>query len=145
MAFARGKGGVPPLPCATRPADYVALLGRDRYGHTLRFYIMPHCPQCQSVATLALRLMPGTGFAALPGEGNGHYAKWPALSAGGRGGLAYVRRYAQRDTHDVPASRATCFRAGLLYQAAPGCKHPVNRLRNSPAKTIVYHVAWGHL
>lgn len=49
-----------------------------RYGHPLRFYITPHCPQCPPVAALKLRLVPVT--AARPaGEGNRRYVKWPSL------------------------------------------------------------------
>ena len=49
-----------------------------RYGHPLRFYITPHCPQCPPVAALKLRLVPVT--ASRPsGEGNRRYAKWPSL------------------------------------------------------------------
>ena len=64
----------------------VAVVTLARYGHPLRFYITPHCPQCPPVAALKLRLVPVT--AARPsGEGNRRYAKWPSLgsvaSAGG--------------------------------------------------------------
>jgi hypothetical protein len=55
-----------------------AVVALARYGHPLRFYIRPHCPQCPAVTALKLRLVPVT--AARPvGEGNGPYAKWPLL------------------------------------------------------------------
>ncbi len=58
----------------------VAVVARARYGHPLRFYITPHCPQCPSVAALKLRLVPVT--ASRPsGEGNRRYAKWPSLES----------------------------------------------------------------
>ena len=58
----------------------VAFVVFARYGHPLRFYITPHCPQCPAVAALKLRLVPVT--AARPsGEGNRRYAKWPSLEA----------------------------------------------------------------
>jgi hypothetical protein len=45
-----------------------------RYGHPLRFYITPHCPQCPAVAALKLRFVPFT--ASRPsGEGNGTLCK----------------------------------------------------------------------
>lgn len=59
---------------------FVAGVVFARYGHPLRFYITPHCPQCPPVAALKLRLVPVT--AARPsGEGNRRYAKWPSLEA----------------------------------------------------------------
>lgn len=36
------------------------LVERDRYGHTLRFYITPHFAKCQPAASLKLRLVSGT-------------------------------------------------------------------------------------
>ena len=58
----------------------VAVVAHARYGHPLRFYITPHCPQCPPVAALKLRLVPVT--AARPsGEGNRRYAKWPSLES----------------------------------------------------------------
>lgn len=58
----------------------VAVVARARYGHPLRFYITPHCPQCPPVAALKLRLVPVT--ASRPsGEGNRRYAKWPSLES----------------------------------------------------------------
>lgn len=58
----------------------VAVVALARYGHPLRFYITPHCPQCPPVAALKLRLVPVT--AARPsGEGNRRYAKWPSLES----------------------------------------------------------------
>ena len=58
----------------------VACVVFARYGHPLRFYITPHCPQCPAVAALKLRLVPVT--AARPsGEGNRRYAKWPSLES----------------------------------------------------------------
>ena len=57
-----------------------AVAAHARYGHPLRFYIRPHCPQCPAVTALKLRLVPVT--AARPvGEGNRPYAKWPTLEA----------------------------------------------------------------
>jgi hypothetical protein len=57
---------------------FVAVVAHARYGHPLRFYITPHCPQCPAVAALKLRLVPVT--ASRPsGEGNRRYAKWPSL------------------------------------------------------------------
>ena len=59
---------------------YVAVVALARYGHPLRFYITPHCPQCPPVAALKLRLVPVT--ASRPsGEGNRRYAKWPSLES----------------------------------------------------------------
>ncbi len=56
----------------------VAVVALARYGHPLRFYITPHCPQCPPVAALKLRLVAVT--ASRPsGEGNRRYAKWPSL------------------------------------------------------------------
>ena len=53
----------------------------SRYGHALRFYIRPHCPQCAPVAALKLRLVSPT--AARPaGESNRPYAKCPSLQRG---------------------------------------------------------------
>ena len=58
----------------------VAVVALARYGHPLRFYITPHCPQCPPVAALKLRLVPVT--ASRPsGEGNRRYAKWPSLES----------------------------------------------------------------
>ena len=58
----------------------VACVVFARYGHPLRFYITPHCPQCPPVAALKLRLVPVT--ASRPsGEGNRRYAKWPSLES----------------------------------------------------------------
>ena len=55
-----------------------APVAHARYGHPLRFYIRPHCPQCPAVTALKLRLVPVT--AARPaGEGNRPYAEWPLL------------------------------------------------------------------
>ena len=39
---------------------FVAVVEHARYGHPLRFYITPHCPQCPPGATLKLRLVPVT-------------------------------------------------------------------------------------
>ena len=39
---------------------FVAVVAHARYGHPLRFYITPHCPQCPPVAALKLRLVPVT-------------------------------------------------------------------------------------
>ena len=59
---------------------FVAVVAHARYGHPLRFYITPHCPQCPPVAALKLRLVSVT--AARPsGEGNRRYAKWPSLES----------------------------------------------------------------
>ena len=59
---------------------FVAVVAHARYGHPLRFYITPHCPQCPTVAALKLRLVPVT--ASRPsGEGNRRYAKWPSLES----------------------------------------------------------------
>lgn len=41
-------------------AVFVAVVAHARYGHPLRFYITPHCPQCPPVAALKLRLVPVT-------------------------------------------------------------------------------------
>ena len=61
-------------------AVFVAVVAHARYGHPLRFYITPHCPQCPPVAALKLRLVSVT--AARPsGEGNRRYAKWPSLES----------------------------------------------------------------
>ncbi len=61
-------------------AVFVAVVALARYGHPLRFYITPHCPQCPPVAALKLRLVPVT--ASRPsGEGNRRYAKWPSLES----------------------------------------------------------------
>ena len=58
----------------------VAVVAHARYGHPLRFYITPHCPQCPAVAALKLHLVPVT--ASRPsGEGNRRYAKWPSLES----------------------------------------------------------------
>jgi hypothetical protein len=55
-----------------------AVVVRARYGHPLRFYITPHCPQCPAAIPLKLHLVSVT--AARPsGEGNRRYAKWPSL------------------------------------------------------------------
>lgn len=50
-----------PSPAA-RPGSrgVVAVVAPARYGHPLRFYITPHCPQCPPVAALKLRLVPVT-------------------------------------------------------------------------------------
>lgn len=59
---------------------FVAVVAHARYGHPLRFYIRPHCPQCPPVAALKLRLVSVT--AARPsGEGNRRYVKWPSLES----------------------------------------------------------------
>ena len=51
-----------------------ASMARARYGHPLRFYITPHCPQCPAVTALKLHLVPVT--ASRPsGEGNGTLCK----------------------------------------------------------------------
>ena len=61
-------------------ALFGAPVAHARYGHPLRFYITPHCPQCPPVAALKLRLVPVT--ASRPsGEGNRRYAKWPSLES----------------------------------------------------------------
>ena len=61
-------------------AVFVAVVAHARYGHPLRFYITPHCPQCPPVAALKLRLVSVT--AARPsGEGNRRYAKCPSLES----------------------------------------------------------------
>ena len=58
----------------------MAVVALARYGHPLRFYITPHCPQCPPVAALKLRLVPVT--ASRPsGEGNRRYVKWPSLES----------------------------------------------------------------
>lgn len=63
-----------------RATVFVAVVAHARYGHPLRFYITPHCPQCPPVAALKLRLVPVT--ASRPsGEGNRRYAKWPSLES----------------------------------------------------------------
>ena len=55
-------------------AVFVAVVALVRYGHPLRFYITPHCPQCPAVAALKLRFVPFT--ASRPsGEGNGTLCK----------------------------------------------------------------------
>ena len=40
-----------------------APVARARYGHPLRFYITPHCPQCPAVIPLKLHLVPVTAGA----------------------------------------------------------------------------------
>ena len=81
-----GKAGTPCQATTPRLAAHragrllVASVARARYGHPLRFYIRPHCPQCPAVIALKLHLVPAT--ASRPsGEGNRHYAKWPTLEA----------------------------------------------------------------
>lgn len=59
---------------------FVAVVARARYGHPLRFYITPHCPQCPPVAALKLRLVSVTALRP-SGEGNRRYAKWPSLES----------------------------------------------------------------
>ena len=82
VVSASGQGGVPPYPRTTRLSRGVrgSCGTRALYGHPLRFYITPHCPQYPAVAALKLRLVPVT--AARPsGEGNRRYAKWPSLES----------------------------------------------------------------
>lgn len=66
----------------------VAVVALARYGHPLRFYITPHCPQRPPVAALMLRLVPVT--ASRPCGCRGTWAlvwrcalcfgQWPAAS-----------------------------------------------------------------
>ena len=54
------------LACASCSHDSGGILGAGAlacYGHTLRFYIRPHCPQCPAVTALKLRLVPVTAGA----------------------------------------------------------------------------------
>ncbi len=74
-----GHGGIPPCPNSTKLSRGVrAVVVHARYGHPLRFYITPHCPQCPPVAALKLRLVSVTALRP-SGEGNRRYAKWPSL------------------------------------------------------------------
>ena len=76
VVSASGQGGVPPYPRTTRLSRGVrgSCGTRALYGHPLRFYITPHCPQCPAVAALKLRFVPFT--ASRPsGEGNGTLCK----------------------------------------------------------------------
>ncbi len=61
---------------------FVAVVARARYGHPLRFYITPHCPQCPRVAALTLRLLPAT--ASLP-PGLGEKRQFFGSLQGGQG------------------------------------------------------------
>jgi hypothetical protein len=82
MASARWRIVLDQPSPAARPGSrvFVAVVAHARYGHPLRFYITPHCPQCPPVAALKLRLVPVT--ASRPsGEGNRRYAKWPSLES----------------------------------------------------------------
>ena len=64
-----------------------------RYGHPLRFYITPHCPQCPAVTALKLRFVPFT--ASRPsGEGNGTLCKVAYAIRRGSCAVAYVSCFA---------------------------------------------------
>ena len=102
---------------------FVAVVARARYGHPLRFYITPHCPQCPPVAALKLRLVPVT--ASRPsGEGNRRYAKWPSLESVAQPSALPGRWHALRAAVCAPlwlswhrgisqALRAVCLVSGL--------------------------------
>ena len=102
---------------------FVAVVARARYGHPLRFYITPHCPQCPPVAALKLRLVPVT--ASRPsGEGNRRYAKWPSLESVAQPSALPGRLHALRAAVRAPlwlswhrgigqALRAVCLVSGL--------------------------------
>ena len=61
VALVSEHGGVPPCPITTKLSrDVHVVVTHARYGHPLRFYITPHCPQCPPVAALKLRLVPVT-------------------------------------------------------------------------------------
>ena len=104
-------------------AVFVAVVAHARYGHPLRFYITPHCPQCPPVAALKLRLVPVT--AARPsGEGNRRYAKWPSLESVAQPSALPGRWHALRAAVCAPlwlswhrgigqALRAVCLVSGL--------------------------------
>ncbi len=101
----------------------VAVVALARYGHPLRFYITPHCPQCPPVAALKLRLVPVT--ASRPsGEGNRRYAKWPSLESVAQPSALPGRLHALRAAVCAPlwlswhrgigqALRAVCLVSGL--------------------------------
>ena len=101
----------------------VAVVALARYGHPLRFYITPHCPQCPPVAALKLRLVSVT--AARPsGEGNRRYAKWPSLESVAQPSALPGRWHALRAAVCAPlwlswrcgigqALRAVCLVGGL--------------------------------
>ena len=113
-----------PSPAA-RPGTvvFVAVVAHARYGHPLRFYITPHCPQCPPVAALKLRLVPVT--ASRPsGEGNRRYAKWPSLESVAQPSALPGRWHALRAAVCAPlwlswhrgigqALRAVCLVSGL--------------------------------
>jgi hypothetical protein len=44
-------------------AVFAVAVAHARYGHTLCFYIRPHCPQCPAVTALKLHLVPVTAGA----------------------------------------------------------------------------------
>ncbi len=89
-------------------AVFVAVVAHARYGHPLRFYITPHCPQCPPVAALKLRLVPVT--AARPsGEGNRRYAKWPSLES-----VAQPSALPGRCTPYAPPSARPCGCRGVV-------------------------------
>lgn len=86
----------------------VAVVAHARYGHPLRFYITPHCPQCPPVAALKLRLVPVT--ASRPsGEGNRRYAKWPSLES-----VAQPSALPGRCTPYAPPSARPCGCRGVV-------------------------------
>lgn len=74
----------PSLRSALQPVP--PLLAHARYGHPLRFYIMPHCPQCPPVATLKLRLVPVTACAPYRVKATG------IMQSGLRWGRSHSRR-----------------------------------------------------
>jgi hypothetical protein len=104
-------------------AVFVAVVAFACYGHPLRFYITPHCPQCPPVAALKLRLVPVT--AARPsGEGNRRYAKWPSLESVAQSSALPGRLHALRAAVCAPlwlswhrgigqALRTVCLVSGL--------------------------------
>ena len=102
---------------------FVAVVALARYGHPLRFYITPHCPQCPPVAALKLRLVPVT--ASRPScEGNRRYVKWPSLESVAQPSAHHGRWHALRAAVCAPlwlswhlgigqALRAVCLVSGL--------------------------------
>jgi hypothetical protein len=101
-----------------------AVVVRARYGHPLRFYITPHCPQCLAVTALKLHLCQSP-LRALAGEGNRRYAKWPSLGEVAQSS-ALPGRFAPYAP--PPVALVVCWRCGiyqalcaLFLSAAPPC------------------------
>ena len=118
-----------PSPAARPGPVFVAVVAHARYGHPLRFYIRPHCPQCPPVGrTLPVCRPP---LRALSGDCNRPYAKWPSLESVAqspalpgrlvapyappsacpcscRGTVALVRRFAQRSGQWPTARHVVC-------------------------------------